>query len=306
MAGIAALGAALESLEHSNDFRSLAELAGFRSRLARSLGDALPGIVFNNPFDKALPTTLNFSVPGLSRKTLLDLFDAAGVRVSSGSACSAAKAAPSFVLQAMGLPDWQAASAIRMSFGPADDSAFIERACQRIAECGAALRAKHANDLSPPLAERRGVMQFTADGLSSWLLLDEVNGSCVGIDAWPETVAEMERAVERLGYHQVATLHTAPASHRDWVADTQVRLANGNVAAAMPFGALVLARIRGPEGFCFLLGRAVDGVLDATSVRFAFCAGTASDTPIRASGRGHRGHVDHVDRGLARRSCRMS
>ena len=292
MAGIAALGAVLESLERSEDFRSLGELAGFRERLADSLRAAIPSIVFNNPFDQALPTTLNFSVPGFSSRTLLDLFDAAGIRVSSGSACSAVKAEPSFVLQAMGLPDWQAASAIRMSFGPADDSAFIDRACRRIVECGAALRAKHPSDLSPPTGERPGVMQFTADGLSSWLLLDTVNGSCVWIDAWPETAADMERTVARLGYRQVATLHTAQAAHRDWVADTRVTLADGSVADAMRFGPQVLARIRGPEGFCFLLGRAVDGTLDAASVRFAFCASLAPTAPMRASANGQSDPVD--------------
>ncbi len=101
MAGIAALGAVLAALEDGTTFRSHAELSVFRERLMSSLERAFPGIVFNMPGDLSLPTTLNFSVPGLSSKELLDLFDAARVRVSSGSACSAAKALPSYVLEAM-------------------------------------------------------------------------------------------------------------------------------------------------------------------------------------------------------------
>jgi cysteine sulfinate desulfinase/cysteine desulfurase-like protein/rhodanese-related sulfurtransferase len=141
MAGIAALGAVLAALEDGTSFRTHDQLATFRARLADALRDAFPGIVFNMPFAHSLPTTLNFSVEGLAAKELLDLFDAAGVRVSSGSACSAAKAAPSYVLEAMGLPAWRTGAAVRMSFGPMADEAFISAACERIARCGAALRA---------------------------------------------------------------------------------------------------------------------------------------------------------------------
>jgi hypothetical protein len=81
-------------------------------------------------------------VPGVASRLLLDLFDAAGVRLSGGSACSAAQAAPSFVLEAMGLPAWQTGSAIRLSFGPLADEAFIDAACARIRACGEALRAQ--------------------------------------------------------------------------------------------------------------------------------------------------------------------
>lgn len=141
MAGIAALGAVLAALERGGTFRSHAELAGFRARLADSLRIALPGIVFNHAFAASLPTTLNFSVPGVASRALMDVFDAAGVRVSSGSACSAKAAAPSYVLAAMGVPDWRASGAIRMSFGPLTDEATIAAACARIARCGAALRS---------------------------------------------------------------------------------------------------------------------------------------------------------------------
>jgi rhodanese-related sulfurtransferase len=107
--------------------------------LAQSLRVAWPDIVFN-AVEYALPTTLNFSVPGVPSSVLVDVLDAAGVRVSAGSACSAKKAAPSYVLQAMGLPEWQAASAVRLSFGALADAAFIDAACARIVRCGAALR----------------------------------------------------------------------------------------------------------------------------------------------------------------------
>jgi cysteine sulfinate desulfinase/cysteine desulfurase-like protein/rhodanese-related sulfurtransferase len=141
MPGIAALGAVLDALEQGQVFKNHATLSGYRDHLAAALRQAFPGLVFNAPLARCLPTTLNFSVPGLSAKLLLDLFDAAELRVSGGSACSAAQARPSDVLAAMGLPAWQAASAVRLSFGPAAEPGFIDAACARIRACGEALRA---------------------------------------------------------------------------------------------------------------------------------------------------------------------
>ena len=143
MPGIAALGAVLEVLEQGGGgvFRSHAQLARDRARLAGALQAAFPEVVFNMPFEGSLPTTLNFSVPGLSSKTLLNVFDAAGMRISAGSACSAAKAEPSYVLQAMGLPEWQTLGAVRLSIGATVDDAFIEETCACIARCGQVLRA---------------------------------------------------------------------------------------------------------------------------------------------------------------------
>ncbi|HEX9172251.1 MAG TPA: aminotransferase class V-fold PLP-dependent enzyme [Telluria sp.] len=140
MAGIAALGAVLAALEEGGTFRTHEQMSAYRERLAAALRAAFPGLVFNAPFEHALPTTLNFSVPGQASGALLNLFDAAALHLSAGSACSAAQAAPSYVLAAMGLPDWRAASALRMSFGALADDAMIDAACARIARCGHALR----------------------------------------------------------------------------------------------------------------------------------------------------------------------
>lgn len=151
MAGIAALGAVLQALEDGATFRDHATLVRYRDRLADALRCAFPGLVFNMPFAQALPTTINFSVEGLASSDIVDLFDAAGMQVSAGSACSAAKPAPSYVLQAMAVPDARAAAAVRLSFGPIVDDAFIDAACARIAHCGRAL-AEH-----PPVAVNTAV-----------------------------------------------------------------------------------------------------------------------------------------------------
>ena len=82
MAGIAALGAVLHALEDGTSFADPATLAAHRSKLESALQDAFAGLVFNAPPALCLPTTLNFAVPGLSSKLLLDLFDAAGLRLA--------------------------------------------------------------------------------------------------------------------------------------------------------------------------------------------------------------------------------
>nr|WP_315465316.1 aminotransferase class V-fold PLP-dependent enzyme [uncultured Rhodoferax sp.] len=151
MPGIAALGAVLEVLEQGGAgvFRSHTQLARDRARLVGALRAAFPDVVFNMPLLGSLPTTLNFSVPGLSSKTLLNVFDAAGMRISAGSACSAAKVEPSYVLQAMGLPEWQTLGAVRLSIGATVDDAFMEEACARIAQCGQVLRSMPPVEAEP-------------------------------------------------------------------------------------------------------------------------------------------------------------
>ena len=218
MAGIAALGAVLAALDDGKTFRSHAELVAFRAQLVSSLERAFPGIVFNMPFDLSLPTTLNFSVPGLSSKELLDLFDAARVRVSSGSACSAAKALPSYVLEAMHVPQWRASSAIRLSFGPLIDAATIAAACARIERCGEALRSScllpSALAPSPQDSAQDGVIQLSVDGQCTWLLSDAASASCVVIDPVAALVPRLAAFIRCQQLALRAIVHTtAPADH---------------------------------------------------------------------------------------------
>ncbi|MEG0881681.1 MAG: aminotransferase class V-fold PLP-dependent enzyme [Janthinobacterium sp.] len=210
MAGIAALGAVLAALDEGKTFRSHADLASFREQLVASLERAFPGIVFNMPFDLSMPTTLNFSVPGLSSKELLDLFDAARVRVSSGSACSAAKALPSYVLEAMHVPQWRASSAIRLSFGPLIDAATIAAACARIERCGAALRSSCLLPSALAPSPQDGVIQLSVDGQCTWLLSDAASASCVVIDPVAALVPRLAAFIRCQHLALRAIVHTAP------------------------------------------------------------------------------------------------
>ncbi|WP_284617357.1 aminotransferase class V-fold PLP-dependent enzyme [Aquabacterium humicola] len=221
MPGIAALGAVLRALADGETFCDAATLARHRERLATALREAFPGIVFNAPAALALPTTLNFSVPGLSSKLLLDLFDAAGLRVSGGSACSAAAARPSHVLEAMGLPDWQTRAAVRLSFGPADGAGLIEEACDRIGACGASLRESCLSASAPGAggAQTPVLTRFVVAGACCYIVADAASRRCVVIDPLPELTARIVQWVGCRGFTVAAVLDTH--SHGDHASSAQ-------------------------------------------------------------------------------------
>lgn len=299
MSGIAALGAVLAAMDDGVSFRSHAQLAGMRERLAGALREALPGVVFNAPFDTSLATTLNFSVPGLAGKELLDLFDAAGVRVSAGSACSASKSAPSYVLAAMDLAPWRCAAAVRMSFGPMADDAFIDAACARIARCGAALRASCLLPSASPAQDGDGVMQLGVgvDGACTWLLLDAASRTCAIVNPLAALAARISDVVRCQGYRVRAVIDThgdgsgraalatalggqlaGAISHEalGWPAlADQVALDSGQAASALMFGSRLLARVEHGGGASYLFGERSAGGLTAGDVRFAFTAPNA-------------------------------
>jgi cysteine sulfinate desulfinase/cysteine desulfurase-like protein/rhodanese-related sulfurtransferase len=213
MAGIAALGAVLAALESGEVFADRARLEDHRDRLAGALQEAFPGVVFNAPFAHSLPTTLNFSVPGVTARMLQDLFDAAGIRVSGGSACGAARARPSYVLQAMGLPDWQTAAAVRLSFGAADTTATIDEACTRLRACGQALRATCHVPGAPgdDPASTDTVTRFAVDGACCYVVSDRASRSCVVIDPLPELAPRLAQWVTCRGFVVAAVLATHDA-----------------------------------------------------------------------------------------------
>jgi cysteine desulfurase len=88
----------------------------WRDAIAAIVGAGGKATVFSASVDR-LPQTLCFAVEGMPAETLVIGLDLEGVAVSSGAACSSGKAAPSHVLDAMGVAPRLAKCAIRVSLG---------------------------------------------------------------------------------------------------------------------------------------------------------------------------------------------
>ncbi|MGB0894992.1 MAG: aminotransferase class V-fold PLP-dependent enzyme [Parashewanella sp.] len=167
----------------------------YRSQILGALTHAFPNLVLNHSLENTVATTINFSVPNFSSKEIMDLFDAANIRVSSGSACSS-KVTRSFVLDAMGLSTWQSESAIRMSFGPMMTQDECDQACQRITQAAAAL--KHSCLIQSDEIEAaplNGLMELKSGNSCCWLLTDGPSNQAVIIDPLPELIERIESIV---------------------------------------------------------------------------------------------------------------
>lgn len=91
-----------------------------------------------------LPNTLAIGMPGVSAATQVMALDLAGVMVSAGAACSSGKVRRSAVLEAMGVADAAAESAIRVSLGWSTGEADIDRLVEAWGALYARTRAEAA------------------------------------------------------------------------------------------------------------------------------------------------------------------
>ena len=116
VAAIAGFGAAAEATG-----RALAaevpRMTALRDQLEAGIKAIASDAVIFGAQSPRLPQTTLFSVPGMKAETAVIAFDLEGVAVSSGSACSSGKVAPSHVLAAMAVEPGLAKGAIRVSLG---------------------------------------------------------------------------------------------------------------------------------------------------------------------------------------------
>ena len=136
VAGIAGFGAAAEAAGLLLAEEAI-RMASLRERLEAGLRATAPNVVIFGAEAPRLPNTTLFSVPGMKAETAVIAFDLEGVAVSSGSACSSGKVAPSHVLAAMGISPELARGAIRVSLGYStteDDILVILKAWAKLAE----------------------------------------------------------------------------------------------------------------------------------------------------------------------------
>ena len=93
-------------------------VAALRNELWRRIKKAVPAAEINGTTgDAKAPHILNVHFPGRPAQDLLMRFDRMGLAASSGSACSARAAVPSYVIEALGHTTARAAESIRFSVG---------------------------------------------------------------------------------------------------------------------------------------------------------------------------------------------
>lgn len=149
VAAAAAFAAAATSVASRLE-RDAARMAALRDRLIAGVAQIVPDARLSGDPSPAgrLPANAHFSFPGCEGDSLLFLLDAAGVAVSTGSACQAGVPEPSHVLLAMGRSETDARGALRLTLGHASTEADVDAflaalpdAYERASRAGLAARA---------------------------------------------------------------------------------------------------------------------------------------------------------------------
>lgn len=97
----------------------IARTRALRDRLVAGVREVVPEAVMRGPVTGTrLVGNAHFTFPGCQGDSLVFLLDAAGVSASVGSACQAGVHETSHVLLAMGIPEDEAAGALRFTIGP--------------------------------------------------------------------------------------------------------------------------------------------------------------------------------------------
>ena len=120
--------------------KETAHVRALRDRLIDGLQQT-PGCALNGARAALAPGIANLSFAGIDSENLLLLLDNEGIAASAGSACTAGALTQSHVLTAIGLPEDAARGALRLSLGPENTDADIDRLLTVIPRVVAYLRA---------------------------------------------------------------------------------------------------------------------------------------------------------------------
>jgi len=124
VAGIVGIGEAVNQIKTFRTGQTIPSLTNIehierlRSKLIKEVLK-ISGSKLNGPIKKEnrLPNIANFSWNGVEGEGLVIALDQEGIAVSTGSACTSRELRPSHVLMAMGLPELEAHSSLRVSLG---------------------------------------------------------------------------------------------------------------------------------------------------------------------------------------------
>jgi cysteine desulfurase len=137
VAGIVGMAKALE-LVQADRSRESARLVALRDKLVAGIRERVPKTRLNGHATNRLPNNANVSFMDIEGEALVLYLDAAGVYVSTGSACASSSLDPSHVILSLGLPFEVAHGSVRFSLGHATTAEDID----------------YVLDVLPPLVEK--------------------------------------------------------------------------------------------------------------------------------------------------------
>ena len=144
--GIAGFGGALSDL--SARLSSKDHIRSLRDRLEVGIREIDPTCQIAGEKSPRLSNTSSIAMAGIKAETQVIALDLAGFAVSAGAACSSGKVASSHVLKAMGLPEEQISSTIRISLGPETTLPEIDGFVQAWRSLYTKKNSNHAADLA--------------------------------------------------------------------------------------------------------------------------------------------------------------
>jgi len=138
--GIAGLAAALPAAVAALPAEP-ERVAGLRDRLEAGLLAAVPRARVNGAGAPRLPGTVSITFLGCDAEALLMALDLEGLCASAGSACHSGSTNPSGVLLALGLPEAEARSTLRLSLGWTSTTEDVDEALRIVPPLVAQVRA---------------------------------------------------------------------------------------------------------------------------------------------------------------------
>jgi cysteine desulfurase len=123
------------------DLTAMERVRSMRDRLEKAILEKIANARVNGAGAPRLPNTSNISFEGVNGELLTAMLDAAGIAVSTGSACATGGREPSAVLTAMNVPYSYALGSIRFSLGRSNTEDEIEHVIEVLPEIVSGLRA---------------------------------------------------------------------------------------------------------------------------------------------------------------------
>lgn len=140
VAGIIGMVKALE-LVQADRVQESERLTKLRDKLIAGIRERIPKVRLNGHATKRLPNNVNMSLMDVEGEAMILYLDAAGIYVSTGSACTSTTLDPSHVILALGLPYEVAHGSVRFSLGHATTDEDIDYVLETLPPLVEKLRA---------------------------------------------------------------------------------------------------------------------------------------------------------------------